>query len=627
MSPVVGILMAKKGDSMSWWRITSYFSEKPKDIHALRHHQDHKLAEYYSEGNFWCTNSSKADGKPTLLISSKPSEVVRPEYVELAKPAVATEVLKGTFKATKKGKDAIYEFSVQNADSDPGKKYLATLLKDPNFSVMFWNLLSMASPTVIKFGGQVLQKRKMNEAEWELCKWNLAKVLTIKKGEGVLDSEPIPGQWTPTPDGKGKQWVMPGGVTLAEKIPVVVKAFGSVVDVAKDTPLVAQMARDPVTAVMKEHGEKLKQKLLLIDEEAKKEAAKDGKKPKAAQAIEEALEQFEESFTKACIQATDDAWCQYVITNIEYKQYVFDCRVSVAKSSVTVTLGIVAAAAGGITGVASVLGLVGTIKGALDLANDLYVMFRDLDALAEELEKSLTVTLLNFSTKKTLSGFTDVGKSLLGRLPGGTTIQNIAGKFGKSIKDVGALEKDLKHYSGRVKGLLIKAAELSKKIDEVLKEAVKARAALDTPEIKEMERQNPELKKAFDELRKGTLTAEKQVTELLDKIADKFTNWKIGDEKAKAFQAMIDGINGKVPEWNKWAKAFLPLLDLAWGIDPENVAGSVFASASSVLEVTTNALDITKKIGEKGKQTSELVKFGTDVASGLSGIISAVKPK
>ena len=92
---------------MSWWRITSYFSEKPKDINALRHHQDHKLAEYYGEGNFWCTNTSKADGKPTLLISSKPSEVVRPEYIELAKPAVATEVLKGTFKATKKGKDCL----------------------------------------------------------------------------------------------------------------------------------------------------------------------------------------------------------------------------------------------------------------------------------------------------------------------------------------------------------------------------------------------------------------------------------------------------------------------------------------------------------------------------------------
>lgn len=602
---------------MSWWAAGSSLPwNKPTDIKSLRLHQEHKLKEYYGKGNFWFTFASKEDSLPTLLISSKPGEAVRDEYKKIAAPARADEVIVGTFESKGKAGTGTYEFKVDGASN---KAYVERVLKEKNFSILFWSAFTIAQPSAVTFNGTPLMRRKMEDATWDICVWNLTRVLTLKPGEGVLDSAPLPGKWLTAEDGKSRKFVMPGGVTLAEELPIRVQAEGKLVDKARDSALIMQMMRDPVTAIMKEQGEALKQKLIALDSQA---AAEKGDKKSATQkALSDAMASFEKQHAAACIAAVHEQWCRYVVNHIEYKQYVFECRVSVAKGAITLTLGVIGTAAGGLAGPVAIIGLIGTIKGALDLANELYGMFRDLDRLAKELDAGLNSVLIKYqSSSKWAVGAAEVFKAFLDELPAGSAIKTMGANTGLMNKDAKSLEKDVKFYTGRVQGLLPKAEETTRQLQQARKEA-----ALVEKELGRWRQAGGKSAKQLENMEAKLVSAEKAVNALFEQVSGNFTSWEAGTKKAAEFTRILEAIKKESPKTAEIIKAALPVFSLVYGVNPANLVGTITSVVSTTATLASGLIDVLKKDKDDADaQTAQKVASLIDNVTFVVGKINTI---
>lgn len=603
---------------MGWWKY-NIFKGTPKNLTELRKHQSNKIAEWYKEGTFYFVLEA-SDGRPVLLISADKKSVIKDEYQRLAAPKKAGEILTGSYATASK---STIEFTTDPSyTSEPAKKkILEGLLKSgAELEIGFWASCIQAEASVLKLNGKVLNRRKTQDAEWKVAEWNLASIFTDNKNS-VLTSAPLLGKWV------GEQFVMPGGVTLSREVKVKVMMAGGLVDKAEESPLIAQAMRDPVTGIMERLGEELKQKLADIDNKIAKTET-DSKKPKSSTAVAKALADFEQEYVAQATEAVNQAFCEWVETRDAYQQYVFQCRVKVAKSSITVGIGLIAAGVGGITGVGAALGLAGTIKGALELGVDLYNMFRDLEKQAEELNKVLTATLNDYATKKNLAGWSEVGKNLLTKVPLGVPIQQVAAKFGKSVKTVKQLKDDLGVYEGKVNGLLVKADELSKTLPGLLDGQVKATDGLEAALLVQLAQEDKEFKKALEKLRAKATEAQEKLQKLIEQIQGKYKSFQEHKKtKLVAYKQTIEIIDGKVPTWSKVVtEVFMPALDVVYGIDPANISSTVLSAGSAALDMISNGLVMLKKIDEDGgKVKADWLKYANDTATGIKGLIEAAK--
>ena len=603
---------------MGWWKY-NIFKGTPKNLTELRKHQSNKIAEWYKEGSFYFALEA-SDGRPVLLISGDKKSTIKDEYQRLGAPKKAGDFITGTYTTASK---STIEFTTDPSYTSEAskKKVLEGMLKSgADLEIGFWASCVQAEATVLKLNGKVLNRRKTQDAEWKVAEWNLASIFTDNKNS-VIKSAPLPGKWV------GEQFIMPGGVTLGKEVKVKVVMAGGLVDKAEESPLIAQAMRDPVTGIMEELGEELKQKLADIDTKIAKTET-DSKKPKATTAVNKALSDFETEYVTKVTEAINVAFCEWVETRDAYKQYVFQCRVKVAKSSITVGLGLIAASVGGITGVGAALGLAGTIKGALELGVDLYNIFRDIEGQAEELDKVLTATLNDYATKKNLVGWSEIGKNLLTKVPLGVPIQQIAAKFGKSVKTVKALKEDLSNYEGKVNGLLVKADELSKTLPALLDGSVKATSGLEDALLVQMAEEDKEFKKALEKLRAKATEAQEKLQKLIEQIQSKYKSFQEHRKvKLAAYKQMIEVLDGKVPTWSKVVtEVFMPALDVVYGIDPANISSTVLSAGSAALDMVSNGLVMLKKIDEDGgKAKADWIKYANDTAVGIKGLIEAVK--
>lgn len=607
---------------MNWWDVPLLSWTKPSDIKELRLHQEHELEEYYPKGNFWFTFESKADKQPTLLISSKLSEPVDDDFKKLAAPAKSDEVIFGTFESKGKEGTGTYEFTVDSASS---RAYLDKVRKDKEFSVLFWSSFAIAQPVAITFGGTPLMKRKMVDAKWDVCEWDLTRLMTLKAKAGVFDTAPLPGKWLTAADGKTRQFIMPHGVTLAEHMPIHVAAHGQLVDKAKDSALIMQMMRDPVTALMKQKGEALKARLIEIDE--KTAASEKGeKKPKTEKELKEALASFEKDFNEACVKAIHEEWCKYVVNNIEYKQFVFDCKVSVATSAITLTAGIVTSAATGFATAPAILGMLGSLEGALGMASTLYGTFHDLDQQSKELDAGLTSVLAKYqAASKSAVGALEVFNAFLERAPAGAAIKKLSVAAGIKDKDIATLEKDLKTYSNLVKGFLPTAEETERRLQQVLEEAASAGKAID-----KAKKADPQAAKQLEPLQKALADIQEALTTLVEDVVGKFKTWDAGQKKSAEFAKILVAIKKESPKTAEIIKAAIPVFELVYTLKPTDIVGAVATVVSRTAEMTSGLIDVLKKNdadpkSEEAKQVAGMIKNASDLTGKINGLAKSLK--
>lgn len=613
---------------MTWWRY-DIFKETPKTIQELHTHQAHKIAEKYKEGKFWFTPDHGKDHPSTLLISSGPKEPIKDEYKKLANPGDPKLIVEGTYTCDGK----IFEFTPADG---PTSKVAEALLKEKDFSVQFWSHFYMLTGiSVLKFAGQVLHDRVMHDSEWVLCEWNLTRVLCLPNGDGVLKSPPLPGKWVQ--DGKNKVFVTPHGIELPEDWPIRVMAHGALVDAAHDSHYIAQVLHDPSVEIMAKKGEALKQQLLQIENTIAAHDT-DPKKLKTLKAVLDELTKFEADFGKAVIDAVDEAWYEQVQVHAEYRQYKWDTRFKLTKNIVVTSLGVVGTVGGlagsaafGTTAPLAILGLLGTVKSVLDLGVDCWNIFRDVEGLKKELDKTLAVTLNDFVSKDKdkHAGWQNLGKSLLERV-GFKGAQAVGAALGHSVKPVHALDEDVKHFSGKTAELNEKAMKLADTLPEVLKEMQKALDALDTKAADEAAKANPALAEKIKKQRQNLQGKNVIVLHsLFDSVGKNYQKFKQLRPALSGYQKTLEILEGKVNEEKVPGviqNIFLPVVDLAWGaIDPSNIPATVMSCTSVALEICTNLLDMLELVGDRGKEAADHIKYLTDLSNALQAVAGALK--
>ena len=637
---------------MNFWRF-NIFKDDPKDLKSLRLHQDHKIAEYYASGAFWYTPAS-ADGQATMLISANggAQKDIKDAYKKLAAAKVPDQVITGTYKVTKSGKEAVYELTADATfDDDTNKKKIfEKITKDKDFNRDLWACFAMAAPKGIKFGSpkggtRAIGELKLNSVEWIAAQWDLTKVLTLAKGQGVLNSEPLAGEWQfKDPEKKVKDhFLTTGGLKLPYKFMVEVKVIGAVVDKGEESELL-QYFRDPITGIMEKLGDELKEKLKGVEAAAAKEPAKDGKKPKAEAAANEAIAEFQKNFQTMALEATEKRWFQVVSDHVELRVYDWDAKVAMTKQTIMLGLSISAAAVGGITGVAAVFGLVGTIHSGITLVRDLYVYFRDIAGLEKELGKDLARTLARYALddkgKPTKSaGFEESGKAFLERLPGLGILVNDVLKL-PGTKTTEALEKNTGTYKAKVTESFVKLEKILKQLKPTMESAKKSSAVLESEEIKALAKGSPEQQQTYETLKAAVAAAEKVLDTLLAEIAGaekpkkvqgKFPLFIERRERVEKYLETLEEIKKGVPIGAKLFKAIaLPLLDLAWsGIDPTKLASDlpnvIQTSASTTLDIISNCCEIAE--ASKTKEGASLLKQGNDLANGIRSIVQGLQAK
>ena len=195
---------------------------------------------------------------------------------------------------------------------------------------------------------------------------------------------------------------------------------------------------------------------------------------------------------------------------------------------------------------------------------------------------------------------------------------------GLAVKPVKTLKEDLKNYNGKVSGLIKKASDLGAKVKDTVAKSDAALKALDTAAVKEIEKNDPRVKKRNDLLREKIGQA---TTDFLDKIGDLTRRFDEGKEKVAEYTKLVQLLEAEV---NKEVFAtvlrdvFTPLLNLPWGINPENLANTIIATSGVMLEVVTPLVNELSHDEEGGDAAKEWVTSGLELTKGLRELVEAV---
>lgn len=592
------------------YSMRKFFKGDPKSVAQVRDDMVNKLKEFKSNptSQFKYIPETKADGQACLLISWT-GDWKDTKHLALAAAKDPKQVLEGKFTANSKTKT--YDFVL----TEEGLKLLKTLLKDPYFSISVWNLFEGADPSIITFNKIPITRRVLTDTEWVVCSWNLTRILTTK---GFYDKPPL--ETTEVVSGKEKFQVTPGGLGLPATIPFEVKIYGKVAETAVKDSAMWAFLRDDVSDIMRVHMDKLSKRLVDIET---KEVPKDKSKNKEASgaALNNAFSTFIQEVEPAILQSITDNWLTHMEAHVEYRDYQIDAAISITKGAVGVILGGATAIVGGLTGVGAVLGFVGTLKGAAELAASIYTTFRSADGLRQELNQTLVATLLSYEKSPV---WKENGKKALANVPvAGPLIQMVSARAGKGAKDFSALEKDVKTYNAKIAGLLVDAAKAGKAIDAVVDASNKALNELALPALLEKEKQNPKLKARNDRLRRKI---GKETTEKLDRIGDLVKSFKDGHAQAVKYKTSLEEIEKLIKEDpSKLAKGIgailVPLLNAPWGVDPQDWGGTVKNLAVAGIEIVTNIITEVADVGDKFDKANEWGQFVYATKDSLEGII------
>lgn len=616
------------------------FKGEPKTITDLRAAQSYKFSQLFDsgkKGTFWLTLSAKPDGLPAITFSESGNAWEKP-YTKLADPNPKTSGLTGKFECDKKLK------TVKLTVDDAAKKRLAEYQKDKEFEILIHNFFVGLNLNGLSLDGSPLTKRKLGDAEWEICQFDLSRALTnlsrdlskVDK-DGLLSTPPLAGEVLVR--GSEKFFVTEVGIVIPVKITISVSIFGKMVEKAVPSEDIALFLREPVAELMAKHSQALKTAIQEVEKKLAAQIKDDKEKSKIKRAInrarytavaqeivDKALADFQPGFEQEVIKAVTEQWMIHVEAHVIRRDYQINCAVKIVTGSITVALGTASAAVGGLTGVGAVLGLIGTIKGAAELVGTLYTTFRSVDDLAKELNKTLLATLTDYCEKDAKAGWKDFGKSVLGKVPAvGAFTKLVGGKLGAKVKTVKELTGDVDAYKGKVSGLLVDAQKLGKTVNAVLEEAQKALEALDSKEVKEAEKANDWLKKS--NAAKRDLIG-KKVTDLLNEVGDLYQRFLKGRQNYQSYDEILGLLKTEVSKdkvANFLDNYLTPMLEMPWGVDPSNLQATLRNVGTVCVNLSSQLLQDVAKMGEGGTKTAEWVAWINDSANWAHGIAGSVK--
>lgn len=600
---------------INFYSIRQFFKGDPKKLSDLRDAQHLKLKQFKESGSFVFTMEAD-DAEPALVISWKGDAGEKDYWKTLVK---AKESIKGTFVANAKAKS--YTFTTDEGSKVLLGKYLK--LKDAALSIAFWNLVGFEA-NIININDTALQRRTMKDITWELATWPLAREFTTD--DAFFDGPAPLRHAEQVKQGKTTWYRLPNGLGIPGNLELTVTVEGKMVKEAFDEKTGnqknADILRDNVKESIRAMLYKLCEDLNKIDEQiGKTPKTKDKQKlvDQANKVLGETLDKAE----KAILASAQEQWLKLLEARVDYRDFQIETTIEITKGTITFVLGAVAAGVGGITGVGAVLGLVGLIKGGLETLSTCYTAFRDMEGQGKE----INIVLASALEKKSSAGWKDFGKTILGSLPGGVVVQQALSRGGVPVKAVKDIKKDVKAYNGKASGLVQEADKLRKQVAGLLKASNDSIAALETKEVKELEDKDPDLKKRNKALRKKI---GENTTEFLENVANLYKRFTDGKAKVDEYEKLIELLEKEIDKEvfaTVLRDVFTPLLNLPWGMDPENLAGTIISAGSVTIDVVTPLISELTKDAEGSEEVTGWLKTANDLAGGINGIVSAAKGK
>lgn len=454
----------KEGGAAFVWKATPL--KNPKTLSDLRDHMTMKLRQSYEEGYF-VFSLNAVDDQPILLISSEShkEDGIKAEYYKMAlnkEPGkdITIKAIHGHFSA----KAQILKFTTlppREGASSKNKEMITTALAAykkaqlDEVAEALWasfGPIDATLPKAIFLDGINLVPSKAKKGHWVVAEYNLAKALLAAKLPGQLQD--IDGE---------SCLVTPSGIRLDADSTVRLEVFGAIAETAKAHELMAQVLQDGLTEVFEKHIAVLAK--ALQKSEAAVQAGKLSKEA-AVDLCAQALETLHTDFEQEGMTLVNQKWEAHVHANYAARRYTIKAGISIIANGIGVISGIGTAVTTGVTGIGGALGLALTVRKSLNLAADLYTLFREVETVRKLLDKQLTKQAIQYLQRDNSQDWKEVGRTFLETLKLAKPINALSDLVGgeKNVKTVEQLGKDVVEFKAKTNGVL-------KSVDAYLKTA------------------------------------------------------------------------------------------------------------------------------------------------------------
>jgi hypothetical protein len=301
--------------------------------------------------------------------------------------------------------------------------------------------------------------------------------------------------------------------------------------------------------------------------------------PKAATAFTRDVQDMLEKAAKLAADEMADA-CEKLITDYkkgqkELTKLRVKCGGKIALTAVLVTGGAVISVV--TAGALSPLGVVGVVKGAVGIAQEIAKLALKADQIAKLIQGELTVLkkLMNEENAKAkksgkiAQGAKEVGLNVFSKLLGVETpsLKNCQSHIEIHKVDIAKIEKESKKLSESIYDAMDEQAKQAKAL------AV-AKKTLPAPKVGKISTALDKTEKALDELLKNTI----KINESIERA----------EKRQEQFEKALDAMKEGVPGWLKWVDVAVGLaVDIGTGIADassgiEKAAAVVFSAEQAI---------------------------------------------
>ncbi|MBX3618420.1 MAG: hypothetical protein KF891_00295 [Rhizobacter sp.] len=301
--------------------------------------------------------------------------------------------------------------------------------------------------------------------------------------------------------------------------------------------------------------------------------------PKTATAFTRDVQDMLEKAAKLAADEMADA-CEKLITDYkkgqkELTKFRVKCGGKIALTAVLVTGGAVISVV--TAGALSPLGVVGVVKGAVGIAQEIAKLALKADQMAKLIQGELTVLkkLMNEENAKAkksgkiAQGAKEVGLNVFSKLLGVETpsLKNCQSHIEIHKVDIAKIEKESKKLSESIYDAMDEQAKQAKAL------AV-AKKTLPAPKVGKISTALDKTEKALDELLKNTI----KINESIERA----------EKRQEQFEKALDAMKEGVPGWLKWVDVAVGLaVDIGTGIADassgiEKAAAVVFSAEQAI---------------------------------------------
>ena len=317
---------------------------------------------------------------------------------------------------------------------------------------------------------------------------------------------------------------------------------------------------------------------------------------KGAKLVEAAYGNFNKAYGKEADKGIQGKWNEFTKDKKDYKSYKIKTFFKITGKAIGLGVGIAATAAGGWTGVGTVMGAAAALKNAAELFNACKDAYQEAKKVKENIDKDL----------KTLQDrFKEAGKASA-KETGGQALEALTGIRTTTVKSV---KGNIGLFGDKLKGCHSNAVKAGGKIDVAIKEinGLKGKLSRARKDLSS----SPKAIKSIAALEKQIAKFETALNNLLTKGTAAASDYREGKESIKEYLTTIKKLEGDIHAaakfFNTWGMPFLKFAFVSDAPGAITTAGSVTRDLISEATKTTDELEELNAAGDLAGDITSLV--------------------